>query len=89
MLLIQCPWCGLRNQTEFTYGADANVRRPAADAPVRDWVNYVYFRDNPRGPHSEFWHHVYGCRQWLCVKRNTMTHEIIEVGPAAESSERR
>ena len=34
MLLIPCPWCGERNQVEFTYGGDATVRRPAADAPA-------------------------------------------------------
>jgi heterotetrameric sarcosine oxidase delta subunit len=34
MLLIPCPWCGPRNQIEFTYGGDATVRRPAPDAAV-------------------------------------------------------
>jgi methylglutamate dehydrogenase subunit B len=34
MLLIPCPWCGPRNQIEFTYGGDASVRRPAPDAAV-------------------------------------------------------
>ena len=33
MLLIPCPWCGPRNQIEFTYGGDATVRRPAPEAP--------------------------------------------------------
>ena len=50
MLLIPCPWCGPRNQVEFTYGGDATVRRPAPDAPARAWFDYVYVRDNPRGP---------------------------------------
>jgi heterotetrameric sarcosine oxidase delta subunit len=34
MMLIPCPWCGPRNQIEFTYGGDATVRRPPPDAPV-------------------------------------------------------
>jgi heterotetrameric sarcosine oxidase delta subunit len=89
MLLIRCPWCGERDQTEFTYGADAQVRRPAADAPDQDWIQYVYFRDNPRGPHLEYWHHVQGCRQWLRVTRNTMTHEITQVISAAALSKLR
>ena len=25
MMLIPCPWCGQRNQTEFTYGGDATL----------------------------------------------------------------
>ena len=49
MLLIPCPWCGPRNQIEFTYGGDATVRRPAADAPDAAWFAYVYLRDNPHG----------------------------------------
>ena len=51
-MLIPCPWCGLRSQVEFTYGGDANVRRPAADAPEAAWIDYVYIRDNPCGPHG-------------------------------------
>jgi heterotetrameric sarcosine oxidase delta subunit len=86
MLLIRCPWCGERDHTEFTYGADANVTRPAATASARDWVEYVYFRDNPRGLHVEYWHHVQGCRQWLRVTRNTMTHEITQVVSASALS---
>src|SRR5438309_1863013 len=34
MLLIPCPWCGARNQIEFTYGGDATKRRPTPDAPA-------------------------------------------------------
>ncbi|MEO5692501.1 MAG: sarcosine oxidase subunit delta [Usitatibacter sp.] len=83
MLIIRCPWCGDRDHTEFNYGGDARVVRPAPDAPLADWVDYVYMRDNPRGAHEEYWHHVQGCRQWLRVGRDTMTHTIFRVLPAA------
>jgi sarcosine oxidase delta subunit len=53
MMLIPCPHCGPRNQIEFTYGGDATLRRPAADAPEAAWIDYVYLRDNPCGPHDE------------------------------------
>ena len=53
MLLIPCPWCGPRSQVEFTYGGDATVERPPADAPEQAWFEYVYLRDNPRGPGFE------------------------------------
>jgi heterotetrameric sarcosine oxidase delta subunit len=89
MLIIQCPWCGERDHTEFTYGGDATVTRPSADATDREWVDYVYFRDNPRGPHLEYWQHIHGCRQWLRVLRNTMTHAITEVTPATARLEPR
>jgi heterotetrameric sarcosine oxidase delta subunit len=84
MLLIPCPWCGERDHTEFTYGGDATVTRPVAEASDREWMEYAYLRDNPRGPHLEYWHHVQGCRQWLRVARDTLTHEITQVRPAAE-----
>jgi heterotetrameric sarcosine oxidase delta subunit len=86
MLRIHCPWCGERDHTEFSYGGDATVVRPGGDAPDEVWLNYVYIRDNPRGAHQEYWHHVQGCRQWLRVTRNTLTHEIAEVAAVAPSS---
>jgi heterotetrameric sarcosine oxidase delta subunit len=81
MLLIPCPYCGPRNQIEFTYGGDATVRRPTADAPdaapMSAWVDCVYMRDNPCGPHDELWLHAGGCRRWFRVRRDTRTHEIL------------
>ena len=29
MLLITCPWCGARDQSEFSYGGEAHIPRPA------------------------------------------------------------
>lgn len=87
MLKINCPICGLRHETEFTYGADASVRRPQMDeTDIEAWVNYVFIRDNPRGWHREYWHHVQGCRQWLIIERNTLTHEIRSESLAKEFS---
>jgi len=83
MLIIRCPWCGERDHTEFTYGGAASVARPTPAATDQEWVDYVYMRDNSRGSHEEYWHHVQGCRQWLRVHRDTMTHEIASVMPAA------
>ena len=76
MLLIECPWCGARDQGEFTYAGDATVRRPPPDAGETAFHDYVYLRENPRGPHRELWHHTGGCRRFLRVERNTLTHEI-------------
>ncbi len=77
MLLIPCPWCGPRNQVEFTYGGDATVKHPAHDAEEAAWFDYVYLRDNPCGPHDELWLHSAGCRQWFKVRRDTRTHAIL------------
>jgi sarcosine oxidase subunit delta len=77
MMLIPCPWCGPRNQVEFTNGGDATVQRPAESSPESPWVEYVNQRDNPRGPHDELWLHAAGCRSWFKVRRDTRTHDIV------------
>ena len=81
---IACPCCGLRDHTEFEYGGDAARRWPAADASLDTWSDYVYLRDNPRGLHREYWQHVHGCREWLIVTRDTLSHEISSVILARE-----
>jgi len=91
---IQCPFCGARDLREFVYLGDANAERPdpdGADAPER-FFDAVYLRHNPAGPHLELWYHGSGCRSWLRVHRNTLTHEILGVAlakadPAAATSE--
>lgn len=77
---INCPWCGKRDEAEFQYQGDASVTRPEADASTDDFFDYVYMRDNPKGWHIEWWHHVSGCRRWIKVVRNTITHEIHSTG---------
>lgn len=85
MLQIPCPWCGLRAQTEFRYGGDAQGHRPALDplgTPADPaLIDYVYHRDNPKGVHREHWQHVAGCRQWLVVARDTRSHAILGSAP--------
>ena len=40
-------------------------------------VGMIYLRDNPLGPHDEWWLHSAGCRQWFRVRRDTRTHDIL------------
>jgi heterotetrameric sarcosine oxidase delta subunit len=87
MIRIACPDCGLRDEVEFTYRGDASATRPAGQAPVEEFHDYVYRRANPRGWHLEWWHHTGGCRQVLRVLRNTMTHEVCAVARAGETIE--
>ena len=82
MIRINCPYCGERDHAEFSYGGDATVEYPALDAPVEQWHDAVFLRENIRGVQSETWHHVNGCRMWLIVERDTVTHEIHSVRPA-------
>lgn len=89
MIRIVCPICGQRPETEFTYGGDASVQRPALDdTDPQNWSDYVFMRDNPRGWHKEYWHHVAGCRQWLVLERNTLTHEIGQSSLAKDATSR-
>ena len=56
---------------------------------TRPWKNGTtpyFLRENVRGMQAETWHHVNGCRMWLIVERDTMTHEIKSVRPAHEGN---
>ncbi len=81
--LIRCPHCGARPKEEFTIRGAA-LTRPAPDAGDDAFFDYVYLRENPRGPHAEHWHHVAGCRRWLVVTRDTGSHAVLSVTDAAE-----
>jgi len=81
MMLIDCPHCGPRDETEFHYGGEAHVVYPEDPNAVTDlqWADYVFARTNPKGRHAERWSHSAGCRRWFNVVRDTVTHEIYMV----------
>jgi sarcosine oxidase subunit delta len=72
---IPCPFCGSRDSSEFVYRSDAAPKRPE-NGEAAAFFEYVYLRDNPAGEISEHWYHASGCRNWLVVRRNTVTHVI-------------
>ena len=80
MLLVPCPWCGPRPEVEFRYGGQAGVAYPDDPDAVDDatWGEYVFMRDNPKGPFRERWVHSIGCRRWFEATRDTVTHEFLE-----------
>jgi heterotetrameric sarcosine oxidase delta subunit len=79
MLLIPCPYCGERDEAEFSYGGEAGVRYPADPGALGDeeWATWLFVRANPRGRFAERWVHTHGCRRWFEVVRDTATHEIL------------
>lgn len=81
MLLITCPWCSERDQTEFSYHGEAHIARPLNTTTVsdQDWTEYLFYRTNPAGPHRERWMHAGGCRRWFNVLRNTASGEILAI----------
>jgi sarcosine oxidase, subunit delta len=79
VLRLRCPYCGERDEPEFTFGGPGHRTRPASDVDDATWTEYLFARDNPAGLHFERWLHAYGCGRWFNVARNTLTHEILAV----------
>ena len=78
MLLIECPYCGLRDETEFSYAGEAHIARPTETEKLTDaeWADYLFMRKNPKGAHREQWLHAAGCRRYFNVERDTVTYRI-------------
>lgn len=79
---IHCPYCGPRDLAEFTYHGDAENELARPDPSLDNseaWNAFVYDRTNPAGVHKELWQHSGGCRKFLIVDRNTVTHEVGKV----------
>lgn len=72
-LNIPCPHCGEREFAEFTFGGE--LRDTDSPDPESDFRR-VYLRDNAAGIQVERWFHLYGCRRWLTLRRDTVTNEI-------------
>lgn len=79
MLRIDCPYCGTRDEPEYSFGGPSHVTRPPLSASDAEWTNYLFNRENPKGLHYERWLHAYGCGRWFNVARHTVTHEILAV----------
>ncbi|MBI3899323.1 MAG: sarcosine oxidase subunit delta [Gammaproteobacteria bacterium] len=88
MLLITCPWCGVRSQTEFSYGGEAHIVRPLDTDAMNDaeWGDYVFMRKNSKGRHLEQWNHAMGCRRWFNAERDTVTYRIKSVYKVGEKA---
>ncbi|MDO4904387.1 MAG: sarcosine oxidase subunit delta [Lautropia sp.] len=89
MLMIQCPWCGARAESEFNYGGEGDIVRPV-EAASKDkdtwltdeqWGDYVFMRKNTRGRFREQWVHTHGCRRWFDAERDTVTYQFLSTSP--------
>ncbi|TNF87368.1 MAG: sarcosine oxidase subunit delta [Gammaproteobacteria bacterium] len=78
MLLIECPWCGVRDETEFACAGEAHIARPLETEKLSDeeWADYLFMRKNPKGRHYEQWLHAAGCRRYFNAVRDTVTYRI-------------
>lgn len=83
MFIIECPYCGPRDQIEFSYGGEAHRARPTDSEIMTDaeWAEFLFMRTNTKGVFPERWNHAAGCRRWFNLLRNTATDEILAVYP--------
>jgi heterotetrameric sarcosine oxidase delta subunit len=81
MFVIECPWCGSRDLSEFSYGGEAHIDRPEKSETMSDaeWAEFVFMRSNPKGVLAERWNHAAGCRRWFNMLRNTATDDILGI----------
>ena len=89
MFLINCPYCGERDQSEFSCGGEAHIVRPKNPPDLTDdqWADYLFMRKNIKGVQFERWNHSNGCRRWFNVARNTATDEILKIYNMRESAQ--
>src|SRR5262245_21850981 len=81
MLLIRCHVCGAKgDETDFHYGGEAHIKRPATHYPVHvsdeAQRDYLFLRHNPKGLHFERWRCDRGGGKWFHAARDTMTMEF-------------
>lgn len=74
MILLPCPWCGPRGASEFAHLGEVVARPDPQTATAKEWRDYLYFRDNPRGWVRESWYHRAGCRRYVTVWRDTASN---------------
>lgn len=87
MFLIECPWCGHRDQGEFSCGGEAHIVRPTSPDDLDDdsWADYLFNRNNPKGIHQEQWVHLHGCGRWFNLARDTVSNRILSVYKVGET----
>ncbi|KIT15978.1 sarcosine oxidase subunit delta [Jannaschia aquimarina] len=83
MLLLTCPHCGLAvEETELSPGGEAHLKRFGPGSDEDAFEEYLFLRDNPKGPTLERWRHSYGCGKWFIAARDTATNRVFGTYPA-------
>ena len=73
--LIPCPHCGLRPKEEFSIRGRGAATSGAGCEPKRRGSPMFICATIRAAAIEEYWHHAGGCRRWLIVTRDTLTHE--------------
>ncbi|WP_158970560.1 sarcosine oxidase subunit delta [Chachezhania sediminis] len=82
MQRFTCPFCGLRDEREFSFAGESGKTRPdtAAEVSDADWSAYLFTGTNPRGRTDEIWVHT-PCQEYFRMIRDTVTMEVLETVP--------
>ena len=73
---IPCPHCGSRPLEEFSYGEIITVPEHITDPKERD-IDRGFMLNNPEGETTEAWFHLYGCRRWIKIRRDTVKDTVL------------
>lgn len=78
MQQFPCPFCGLRNETEFHFAGEAGKTRPDTQGQVSDeqWSAYLNHVANPKGDTREIWVHL-PCQEFFVMQRDTVTMAVL------------
>ena len=77
MQQFPCPFCGLRNETEFHFAGEAGKTRPDTLKKVSagQWSAYLNDIANPMGETREIWVHL-TCQEYFIMQRDTITMAV-------------
>ncbi len=70
MHYLPCPHCGTRPVDEFIFGEIPVVPETLTDPDEID-LDRSFMRANPEGVQRERWFHLFGCRRWMTLERDT------------------
>ena len=85
MFLINCPYCGERDQSEFSNGGEAHVKRPENPDSISDkeWAEYVFYHNNGTGVVREWWLHA-PSGYWFIAERHRVSDEVVRTYDPSE-----
>ena len=87
MKLMRCPLNGWRGVAEFMYGGVVEDIPDPDACDDRAWSEYLFIRENRRGPVAEWWCHLPSAF-WFVALRSTATGEVLETFTCAQWRQR-
>lgn len=88
MQIFPCPFCGARDEREFSFLGPVGKLRPdtrpdmrsdaSAEVSAAQWAAYLYDNPNPKGGAREVWMHL-TCGEVFVMERDTCTMEVLAV----------